>query len=328
MAACMSVCLVMGLLSVSAAEGQDLLPPPSELPTQPLPTNPLPRPIPPQLLSIQVPSVQPTPDSQVRVVAVGQGVPVSGISVVSSHGGLFGISACRAPAWNGRPPGVPFTPTSRVNFSLPASLGKGATGHLSVKLDASSGCSGPVSSLSQPFAFPAQAKSAVAAGNPISSRRRGRCRGARTAVRRSAASLRRARHSLLCLLNAARRRRGLHRLRSSRRLRRGALAHSRAMISRSFFSHVGRRGLGLVQRVRRVGYLRGAHRWFVGENLGFGRGRPASPAGMVRAWMGSTGHRANILEPRFRQIGLGVAAGTPGSPRRGATYTTDFGLRR
>jgi uncharacterized protein YkwD len=100
------------------------------------------------------------------------------------------------------------------------------------------------------------------------------------------------------------------------------------MIRGSFFSHVGRSGLGLVQRIRRVGYLRGAHRWFVGENIGYGRGPQASPAGMVKSWMGSTGHRANILEPRFRQIGLGVASGTPGSRHRGATYTTDFGTRR
>jgi len=49
---------------------------------------------------------------------------------------------------------------------------------------------------------------------------------------------------------------------------------------------------------------------------------------MVRAWMASTPHRANILAGKFREIGLGVLPGIPGSKRGGLTYTTDFGRRR
>jgi uncharacterized protein YkwD len=42
--------------------------------------------------------------------------------------------------------------------------------------------------------------------------------------------------------------------------------------------------------------------------------------------MHSPGHRSNMLRPSFRDIGIGIAMGTPfgGS---GATYTTDFGVR-
>jgi uncharacterized protein YkwD len=48
---------------------------------------------------------------------------------------------------------------------------------------------------------------------------------------------------------------------------------------------------------------------------------------MVRAWMDSPGHRTNILNRRFRDIGIGIVVGTPSGPG-GATYTTDFGTRR
>jgi uncharacterized protein YkwD len=49
---------------------------------------------------------------------------------------------------------------------------------------------------------------------------------------------------------------------------------------------------------------------------------------MVNAWMASTPHRANILDGKFREIGLGVVGGVPGRRRAsGATFTTDFGVR-
>jgi hypothetical protein len=47
---------------------------------------------------------------------------------------------------------------------------------------------------------------------------------------------------------------------------------------------------------------------------------------MVNAWMNSAGHRENILADDYRQIGLGLALGTPSDTSWGATYTTDFGL--
>ena len=49
---------------------------------------------------------------------------------------------------------------------------------------------------------------------------------------------------------------------------------------------------------------------------------------MMRAWMASTPHRANILTGRFREVGIGGVPGTPGSGAAGGTYTTVFGVRR
>jgi len=50
---------------------------------------------------------------------------------------------------------------------------------------------------------------------------------------------------------------------------------------------------------------------------------------MMRAWMASAPHRANILTGRFREVGLAGVPGTPGSAgASGGTYTTVFGARR
>jgi uncharacterized protein YkwD len=50
---------------------------------------------------------------------------------------------------------------------------------------------------------------------------------------------------------------------------------------------------------------------------------------MVKAWMHSAGHRENILNPDFRDLGVGVIWGTFSNRKgRGGMYTTDFGLRR
>jgi uncharacterized protein YkwD len=50
---------------------------------------------------------------------------------------------------------------------------------------------------------------------------------------------------------------------------------------------------------------------------------------MMRLWMNSAPHRANILTGVFREVGLGGVAGTPGRARAsGGTYTTVFGTRR
>jgi uncharacterized protein YkwD len=100
------------------------------------------------------------------------------------------------------------------------------------------------------------------------------------------------------------------------------------MVLRSFFSHVAPGGIGLADRVLRSGYLSGARRWTVGENLGYAYGASNTPKSIVGAWMRSTPHRQNILEGKFREVGLGVVQGVPGNPNRGATFTTVFGRRR
>ena len=130
----------------------------------------------------------------------------------------------------------------------------------------------------------------------------------------------------LCVLNARRTRHRLVPLRLNDRLSTAARRHSRAMVLERFFSHDSLDGTTFLERIRATGYLAGVRSWSVGENIAYGSGSRSSPRSIGRAWMNSPPHRANILSRSFREIGIGLASGTPvGSG--GATYTTDFGRR-
>lgn len=134
----------------------------------------------------------------------------------------------------------------------------------------------------------------------------------------------------VCLLNKQRRSHGMKGLRLSKRLGRAAQRHSGDMSSNRFFSHNSRSGASFIDRIRRSGYLKSARSWLVGENIAWGTGSLATPRSIVRAWMNSPGHRANILNRRFRQIGIGISfrAPVPAEDGKAGTYTTDFGYRR
>ena len=130
-----------------------------------------------------------------------------------------------------------------------------------------------------------------------------------------------------CLLNAERRARGLSSLGPDARLGRAAALHSRDMVSKRYFAHRSRSGRSPAARIRAAGWMTSSGSWVVGENLAWGSGSLATPAKIVDAWMGSSGHKANILRRGFRQVGVGVAYGTPSGSRQGATYSTSFGGR-
>ena len=139
------------------------------------------------------------------------------------------------------------------------------------------------------------------------------------------------RAAVLCLHNAERARHGLPALRENPRLRRAAERHAEHMVVARFFDHTTPAGATMLDRIRRTGYTSGARAWSVGENIAWGSGRLASAAQIERAWMRSPGHRANILQRSFREIGIGVRPGVPvrlSASQPGATYTTDFGFRR
>jgi uncharacterized protein YkwD len=130
----------------------------------------------------------------------------------------------------------------------------------------------------------------------------------------------------LCVLNAERARHRLRPLRLNHRLSTAAQRHSRAMARHRFFSHTSLSGASFVDRIRRTGYLTGAHSWMVAENIAYGSGTRSSPRSIGTAWMNSPPHRANILSSSYRSIGIGIAYGTPRGGG-GGTYTTDFGRR-
>jgi uncharacterized protein YkwD len=127
--------------------------------------------------------------------------------------------------------------------------------------------------------------------------------------------------SLACLLNAERGRHGLAAVHGDRRLRRAAQRHANDMLRRGYFSHYSPEGSTPEARIRRAGYLRGARTWAFGEALAQGR---LSPRGILRLLLNSPPHRAILLDPGFRDLGLGVAGGG----RRGLTVTFDMGRVR
>jgi uncharacterized protein YkwD len=164
---------------------------------------------------------------------------------------------------------------------------------------------------------------------PAGAASRQHCAQASTAIRDKGSARLAAQDALLCLLNVERRKRGLRPLTANRRLQAAALGQSQWMVRHRVFSHFRPAGPDLVARLRQVHYIPRRGSWLVGENIGFGWRRRSSPAQQVRAWMGSSLHRANILNPTFRAAGLGIWSGTPlGARFRGATYTTTFGSRR
>ena len=76
------------------------------------------------------------------------------------------------------------------------------------------------------------------------------------------------------------------------------------MFTQQYFAHVGPQGESAISVASSVGYNHLA----LGENLALGN--YAGDAGVVTAWMNSPGHRANILDTHYTQIGVAVREGT------------------
>ena len=128
----------------------------------------------------------------------------------------------------------------------------------------------------------------------------------------------------LCLINDQRAAVGDGPLAADDALSSSSSAYAADMVARKFFEHESPDGGTLDDRLRVVGYTYD----IAGENIAWGEGPLSTPAQIVDAWMHSDGHRTNILDPDFRQIGLGIVPGTPRSTPSsfpGATYVTDFG---
>ncbi len=114
---------------------------------------------------------------------------------------------------------------------------------------------------------------------------------------------------VLELVNENRRRAGRTNLAPDDTLRDSARRHSDDMLLRNFFEHVNPDGAAPADRIARL------HRRLVGltgENIWMGSGQDAArqrelAAEIVRDWMGSPGHRENILRPEYTHVGVGVA---------------------
>ena len=144
--------------------------------------------------------------------------------------------------------------------------------------------------------------------------------------RPSQATIAQLRAATVCLVNAERRRHGRKTLRRNSGLALAGQRHARDMVRKRYFSHDSLSGRDFKDRILSTGYTRGAAT-ILGENLAWGSHRLATPRAIVRSWMKSPGHRANILQPKFRHIGVGIVRAAPTRARNAATYAAEFGRR-
>jgi uncharacterized protein YkwD len=143
----------------------------------------------------------------------------------------------------------------------------------------------------------------------------------------AAATLDAVAEATLCLLNGERADHGLAPLAANPKLASAASAFAADLVAGSYFSHTGRDGSDVLDRIKRTGYIPDDRPWRIGENLAWGTGALATPGAIVRAWMNSPGHRDNLLNGAYREIGIGVVAGNPSrADGTGATYATEFGV--
>lgn len=103
------------------------------------------------------------------------------------------------------------------------------------------------------------------------------------------------------LVNEIRVRNGLKPLTANWELSRVARYKSRDMVDNRYFSHTSPVYGSPFQMIRNFGLtFRSA-----GENIAYGQ---RTPQAAVNAWMNSSGHRANILNASYTQIGVGYVA--------------------
>jgi uncharacterized protein YkwD len=120
---------------------------------------------------------------------------------------------------------------------------------------------------------------------------------------------------LLHDLNEVRTAHGLAPLRYDPRLQRAARAHSRDMLASNIFQH-GAFGARMLQFD-----VRGT---LTGENLAWGNGPFGTANAIVRAWLASPEHRANLLRPGFTRIGIGDLVGAFLGSNGAHVVTADF----
>jgi uncharacterized protein YkwD len=136
---------------------------------------------------------------------------------------------------------------------------------------------------------------------------------------------------VLAKLNGVRASHGLRPLHLNTELTDAAAQHSAEMGSDGYFEHNSFDGTPFWKRIGRFYSASGRDYWSVGENLLWSSGT-LDPRGAIAEWMGSPPHRANILSPRWQEIGVAASrfasAGGVFDGRSVTIITTDFGVRR
>ena len=121
--------------------------------------------------------------------------------------------------------------------------------------------------------------------------------------------------SLLGIVNEVRGAHDLRPLRPDGALNRVAHSYTATMIRMNVFTHGS-------MAARLAGS--GARGPMFGENLAWGVGAGGSARSVVRGWMASPGHRANLLRPGWTRIGIGALRGSFQGYSSAIVVTADF----
>jgi len=103
---------------------------------------------------------------------------------------------------------------------------------------------------------------------------------------------------VLTLTNQFRAQNGLAALKANLELNAAAQGHSEDMANQDYFDHTGKNGSLPWDRAKVVGYEART----MGENIAAGQTTPES---VVQGWINSPGHRANLLNANFTELGVG-----------------------
>jgi uncharacterized protein YkwD len=118
------------------------------------------------------------------------------------------------------------------------------------------------------------------------------------------------------MANAERKARGIAPLAINAQLVAAAKNHSWDQANRMTLTHTGANGSNPGQRMAAAGY--GARTW--GENVAAGF---VTASSVMKGWMNSSGHRANMLSANFTEVGVGAVTGANGV----IYWTMDLGAR-
>lgn len=151
------------------------------------------------------------------------------------------------------------------------------------------------------------------------------------AATRSERSLGSLNRQVLAAINAYRAEHGLHRLSLVTGLDRSASEHSFEMGADGYFAHDSANGEAFWKRIQRYYGVAHSSYWSVGENLLWAAPAVSAQRAM-QMWIASPEHKANLLAPRWRQIGISAVhvLAAPGTyqGRTVTIITTDFGVRQ
>ncbi|MDQ3239295.1 MAG: CAP domain-containing protein [bacterium] len=119
------------------------------------------------------------------------------------------------------------------------------------------------------------------------------------------------------LVNEVRVKNNLSKLSNNTHLQKAAQDYATSMAELNFFSHTGKDHSTFVRRISSAGYTN--FKW-VGENIAAGQ---TTPQAVMQAWMNSQGHKANILNVKAQDIGVGYAYSSSSTYKR--YWVQDFG---